>query len=475
MTTRLKPALAISVVTAVFGMAVLLATGGAGAADLSPDQKNAVCGTRTTCKVAAVTDAGQDAAGAPLSVVEVRFALADKPEDAPDEGCINDSGTDNEPDHDGGHEFWLLSGKAAPKRLLALCNDGYGSAGVGEDDIEIGPNTITYNQVGGSAWRWTVTQKIRLSPLQVVHEQDCTFNVVGAGSAQVVDVDRTKLQARAVGYISDHPKAAGGGDDDTDESIDCPDWPNGPDSTLPTGPDLAGAYSIPMPNVAPEDGGDPAPLPDSAALGDCALELSSDGLHGFLVFGKAAATDKAATVRVVKETNSSLLVQVHDPEAAQELAAGKAKSWVGQPHIEIWSSEPAESGADDDQAPADADQAQQMLFHQFAVGLDDKVYPGVGKPKQLPKVSHWAAKDEAGRDVTVYRLKWEQDEGPVYGLGVVYSQAEGGKQARLVSNAQIKKNKPLYLPEVWMNTQDAGIPSGSCAVDAKKVLMVSRQ
>ncbi|HEY4164227.1 MAG TPA: hypothetical protein VGM59_14270, partial [Dongiaceae bacterium] len=313
---------------------------------------------------------------------------------------------------------------------------------------------------------WTVTKEIRLSPLQVVHEQDCTFNVVGAGSAQVVDIDRLNLRARAVGYIAGRAKPAAGGDDSTDESIDCPDWPNGPDATLPTGPDLAGAYSIPMPTAAPDDGSDPAPLPDSAALGDCALELSSDGLHGFLVFGKAATVDKAATVRVIKENHESLLVQIYDPEAAQELASSKAKSWIGQPHIEIWSSEPGENDAD-------SDQGQATLFHQFAVGLDDKIYPGVGKPKQLPKVTHWAAKDEAGRDVAVYRLKWEQDEGPVYGLGVVYSQAEGGKQARLVSNAQVKKNKPLYLPEIWMNIQDAGIPSGTCAVDSKKLLMVN--
>jgi hypothetical protein len=470
MTTRLRPAPAISVVTALFGMTFFAAAGPVLAADLSPDQKSAVCGARASCQVAAVTDAGQDAAGAPLSVVELRFALADKPAEAPDEGCIAAGDAEDQPDHDGGREFWLLSGKAAPKRLLALCNDGYGAAGVGEDDIEIGPNTITHSQVGGSAWRWTVTKKIRLAPSHVVHELDCTFNVVGAGSAQVVDIDRARLQARAVGYIADRPKPAGG-DDDTDESMDCPDWPTGPDSTLPTGPDLAGAYAIPMPSVPPADGGDPAPLPDRAALGDCALELSSDGLHGFLVYGKPAAADKAATLRVIKETNASLLVQVYDPEAARELASGKAKSWVGQPHIELWTSEPAAGDPDSDQA----DQGAQVLFRQFAVGLDDKIHTGVGKPRELPKVSHWAAKDEAGRDVAVYRLQWQPDEGPVFGLGIVYSQAEGGKQARLVSNAQIRKNKPLYLPEVWMNSEDTGIPGGSCAVDANRVLMVSRR
>ena len=94
----------------------------------------------------------------------------------------------------------------------------------------------------------------------------------------------------------------------------------------------------------------------------------------------------------------------------------------------------------------------------------------------LPTVKHWAAKDEQGRDVTVYRVTWEGDDNkPYFGLGVVYSQAKDGKQARLVSNAQIKKNKPLYLPDPWMNmAEDSGIPSGSCAVGADGVLSLAK-
>jgi hypothetical protein len=58
---------------------------------------------------------------------------------------------------------------------------------------------------------------------------------------------------------------------------------------------------------------------------------------------------------------------------------------------------------------------------------------------------------------------------PNFGIGVVYSQAKDGKQARLVSNAQIKKNKPLYLPDAWANIpEDNGIPSGRCAVNARE-------
>jgi hypothetical protein len=173
-------------------------------------------------------------------------------------------------------------------------------------------------------------------------------------------------------------------------------------------------------------------------------------------------------VRVVKESEASLLIQVYDPSAAAEMKAAHAKSWVGQPHLEIWTDEMANPEDND------GENGETYIFHQFAVGLDDKTYPGTNAFSPLPKVTHWATKDEAGRDVTVYRVKWEGDENtPSFGIGVVYSQAKDGKQARLISNVQIKKNKPLYLPGAWSNfPEDSGLPSASCAVTADKRLDV---
>jgi len=430
------------------------------AGDLKPEQQTAICGGRSSCKLT-VTDAGQGAQHEVLTVVEAKFALADKPKDGPDEGCINDSGDADAPDHDGGHEFWLLAGDAAPKRLLALCNDGYGAAGVGTDDVKISPNMLTHQQNGGSAWRWDSTEQIRLSPLEVVHELTCTSNDTAPGTGQVTEIDRLHLHARSVGFVADQKFAE-------DDGVDCPEWPTGPDSTLPTGPKIAGAYDIPMPNGGAEGDQQDKTYPDGTALGDCALQLSSDGLHGFLDFGKPAEAANAATIRVIQENDTNLLIQVYDPLAAAELASGKAKSWLGQPHIEIWTSEMVN--------PEDNDGASGKLYtyHQFAVGLDDKTYPGVKAFSPLPKVTHWAVKDEAGHDVTVYRVAFDEANMPAFGLGVVYSQAENGKQARLVSNVQIRKNKPLYLPETWRNmVEDSGIPSGSCTIGADKLLKLT--
>jgi hypothetical protein len=425
------------------------------AADLTPDQQSAICGARKTCKTTTV-DAGEGPGRVKLTVVDVHFDVADKPTEAPEEGCIGDPEATDAPPRDGGRELWLIAGTEAPKRILALCNDGYGSSGVGEDMIEVSPNMITWDQSGGSAWRWIATKQIRLAPLAVVKEFDCSFNNTAPGTGVSTEIDRLTLRARAVGAVSGQKFS-------DDDGVGCPDWPNGPDATMPTGPENAGGYAVPMPKAGPDDDG--KGFPDGTVLGDCALQLSTDSLGGFMVYGKPV-DEGGAIVRVIKESEASLLIQVFDPTAAAELKSGKAKSWVGQPHIEIWTSQ---YGNPEDN---DGENGELYTYHQFAIGLDGKTYPGVKAIEPLPTVTHWTAQDEAGHDVTVYRVKWEGDEGrPSFGIGVVYSPAKNGKQVRMVSNVQIKKNKPLYLPDAWANIpEDQGIPSGQCAVNAEKRL-----
>lgn len=233
--------------------------------------------------------------------------------------------------------------------------------------------------------------------------------------------------------------------------MECPDWSPAPDRVLPRGPELAGAYPIVMPF-----GDDAKPLPDGIALGDCALELSTDELHGFLVYGKPAAPDEAATLRVIQETATTFVVQVYDPTAAAAEGAAAGKSWVQQPHIEIWTGE--EDEPNDDPGP-------NIAYRQIGIDLKGQAFAGAHDPTHLPKATVWQAKDENGRPVTVMRLAWENESEPLSGIGIVYSQSSGGKQARLVSSALIKKNKPLYLPEVWRNhAEDSGIAAGTCAV-----------
>ena len=133
-----------------------IAIPGARSADLG-SVKPAICGTRSTCTVAKVTPAGMSAAGAALAVAEIHLGLADAPD--PQNGCHTGGDAD-----DGGQEYGLTEGRAAPRLLLKLCNDGYGAAGVGEDEVTIDDNRLSHFQAGGSNDRWEVTDTVRLSP-----------------------------------------------------------------------------------------------------------------------------------------------------------------------------------------------------------------------------------------------------------------------------------------------------------------------
>src|SRR5262245_48753622 len=83
------------------------------AATAAPDaaQTAAICQGRATCKITRTDDGGKSAAGATLSVVEARLGLADKPSDGPPNGCQSD----DKPD--GGVEYWLIEGTAAPRQI----------------------------------------------------------------------------------------------------------------------------------------------------------------------------------------------------------------------------------------------------------------------------------------------------------------------------------------------------------------------
>jgi len=73
---------------------------------------------------------------------------------------------------------------------------------------------------------------------------------------------------------------------------------------------------------------------------------------------------------------------------------------------------------------------------------------------KAPQVRRWTAKDEKGRLVTVLLLTWSDDLGKT---AVSYSQAENGREARLVTNVAMARGVPMVMPSV------AGMPT-RCAV-----------
>lgn len=410
------------------------------AAVAAPDagQTAAICGTRTTCKVEKSYDAGRSPTSMPLSVVQIRLGLPDRPKDQ-DEGCIDGNA------RDGGVEYWLLDGTAPPKPLLQLCNDGYGMAGVGEDEVEVGPNRLVHRQSGGSSWRWSMEVTYSLAPFRALTEQDCSYHNVSEQSGTLTDIDfRTRLVRTLAKDSTVRTPGMG-----------CPIWPKPPKTfAARIDAETVGAYPVVAPGLS-----DKAAIPVGTALGNCVPGMTTAGENGFVVWGKPAAAEQSAEIRTIGVGSNSLIVQVFDPVPA---AAPSSGSWIHLPHLEIW-------------VGRNGEEINTMLplgqMTQTGITLDGMVHRGVGKTSPPPKVERWTARDERGRAVVVLRLVWPDEYALINGVTLVYSQAESGKQARLVSTAGFANNRPIYVPDVQIL---AGSPStsnsGLCRVEANRLI-----
>ena len=401
------------------------------AASATPDaaQVAAICGQRMTCKIEKTYEAGKSPTDTPLTVIKISVGLADKPRDQ-DEGCINGNA------RDGGVEYWLLEGTAAAKRVLKLCNDGYGMAGVGEDDVEVGPNRLVHHQYGGSAWRWYMDVTYSLAPFRAVSEHDCSYHNASEQSGTLTAIDyRTRL-VRVL--AKDSTKR--------DLDVGCPLWPR-PPQTFESRADAetVGAYPVLAPGLPGK-----AAIPAGTALGNCVPAMTTGGRNGFIVWGKPVPADQAAEIKTIGVGNNTLIAQIFDPIPP---VANSGGSWIHQPHLEIWVGHNSEN-------------VRTMLplgqMSQVGVTLDGVAHPGVGNPSAAPKVERWTARDERGRPVVVLRLVWPDEFALINGVTMVYSQAEAGKQARLVATAEFASNRPVYVPEVLAlggtpSTSDSGL------------------
>lgn len=431
------------------GLLLCLWHGPAAAAELTVAQKSAICGTRPTCMVGKAYNGGSSPSGAVLSVIETHLGLKDKPEDAPDDGCrtANDQ-------RDGGVEYWLLDGSTRPQRLLKLCNDGYGASGIGEDKVTVGPNRLVHWRVGGSAWRWESTVTYTLAPWRAVGEQDCSFNDLSADNGTATDIDYITMRSRSIAKDARHPWG---------DSVGCPQWPPGAlrRFTPQPGPGLLGAYDILVPILG---GGDkPAKIPAGTTIGDCGAAMSTAGANDFVVFGNPAPPEEAAEVRLLALSLNSLLIQVFDPLAG--LSGGATpRSWIDLPHVEIWIGHDTESRHT---------RLPLSDVSQIAVDLSGNVHPGVGRKDVPPTVERWQARDGRNRPVVVMLLRWADDTQFLGGAAIVYSQAERGRQTRLVANTSIINNRPLYLPDI-VSLPNGSIepPPGRCTIDNGRLSMV---
>lgn len=382
-----------------------------------PTLKGTACAGRgPDCRIVRITGAGNAADGVPLTVAEIALALADKPADAPDDGCRSAEGP-----HDGGREYWLIEGEQAPRKLFALCNDGYGASGVGEDTVTIAGNRLTHTRSGGSAWRWSEERSAQLRPPQLLETDSCSFSSVQAASGRRTRIEHPALRVRlAVMAAADDAQAEALG-------IGCP--PAATDWNPQPAPGVLVGLALPL--VPAEAGG---VLANGQQLGSCALALAGNGAPGYLVHGRPDP-QRHAELRVLAGGPDTLYVQILDPERP---APKPATSWVHRDHLELWLAPERNPDASEDPRP----DAAQLV--QLGITPDGKTFAGLGKPP-LPKVERWDAKDAQERPLSVLKLVWPQ---PVLAGGalLVYSQADNDRQSRLLATAGLVKNRPQLLP-----------------------------
>ena len=322
-------------------------------------QTAAICQHRAGCTVGKSLDAGK-----PLTVVQVSVS-----------GCTED---------------WLLEKDLPPRALLKRCKDG--------GAVTVGPNRLTHKHSGISDVSWERTVTYSLSPWRAISERGCSYRKGATANGTATDIDYASLLVRSVDKDTAAPGTAG-----------CPTWPTA-FTVTPAAGQRAG-YDVAAPILDKDTVG------TKVAIGDCVPAMTTAGVNGFITRGAAAPADKAAEIKVVSESASTLFVQVFDPLADRTS------------RVEVW-------------FPTGTD------LTRIGIALAGAESAPSEKKEILPSVDRWQATDTNGRAVTVMRLSWANQATLFSGMAIAYSQNEGGKPARVVANTGIVNDRPAYLPKI---------------------------
>ncbi len=285
-----------------------------------------LCAGRSPCAISETTDAGQDAQGRDLQVVELNLSSVSDPDWAFQVG-----------EECKGRELHLLrrqQGAVVDTRLLLeLCNDGYGAHGMGDDNISIADNRLTHGTSGGSTWRWDSTTTWQLSPyavLETSHGSEWTMGANRSGDSWSWET------LSGTGFMTT-PSC-----EDQDQALPETRW-----MTLP---------------VHPAEGSD-------GSLGDCTVSVDSANTTGFVVFGEPGEASDGG-MRVALSDAGELLVAIHD-----DVWVDDAASWLLNDHIEVWT---APEASDDMACRFPLEVAQ------WGIALDGQVHAAYGAATAAP-------------------------------------------------------------------------------------------
>ena len=378
------------------------------------DLESAACTKRlqsaeSPCRAVEWLSGGTDSAGRELVVV--KLALFDGP--GTEEAERRETGAC---DH---FQYWLVpvtqDRTDEPQLLLGICNDGYGVSGVGEDTIEVLPNTFQHSQYGGSAWRWFEKYSVSLSPLRPRSAESNGYWNLGAHFlARRFDWD--KFGGRQAWYTP-YCKADG----EMDESqLKDDELTIGGDLESPG--DYAFAYEfVPAVTLDPKF----VKSPESVELGSCALTLDAGKTTGFVLEGTAGEPSDTSLSVVASADGTRLYIEV------------KEVVWTArpQPHfdrLELWSSD------GEPRTGSHCIEPPKAKISAFDIDLTGRVDRQRGRAP-APKVSVPKATPGTRRLV----LSWQK---PLEHVTLVYSDSDDGTSVkRRISTSKLRPDNPDSL------------------------------
>ena len=335
------------------------------------------------------------------------------------------------------YEYYLVvhtKGKIRSRQYLSeACNNGYGAAGVGEDNVSVDKETRTFThaQEGGSAWRWNNSVTVGLDPLRIVSIGDSSFWTIDEGAtSRSAEWSHDTFEGSESWSIPDcegrrkaaAKRDAGAGDEEGGESKSF------------------NALIVPrvqLPASFVQDGW------RSIGLGDCGAFVDGDK-HGFAVHGgKGSAAD--ASMRAVASKEGVLFVEIAD-----DRWTSSGKTWVKEDHIELWLAPAGPTSTEmlcDSPLPPDPSK-------QWGIRISDgQVFAGFGSPELLAGVEVVRAGRTARARIPLGdRLKDSDDGAP---LTVVYSDSDdGARQKRLIATSS------LDFGRAWTIGRVTAIPPG---------------
>jgi hypothetical protein len=317
-------------------------------------------------------------------------------------------------------DWWFAPADAAKPRqkLVTLCNNGYGAAGVGEDELEVKGTTFTLSRSGGSAWRWNSTSVVQLAPTVALEREDrSSFHA----SAPSLTSSSSWSWARFEGRWSDDVARCledGTPDLETREPVRVRG------TLLP---------QLTLPETFRSGGW------KTASLGDCSTTAS------FVTFGKQSGP-RDASLRAVMHAAGEQSLELY-LEVSDDAFVVTAAKWPRADHVELWlsdSTDPWERCAG------------KKGGVQWGLALDGTVNAGYGAEGQRPPTV------EVARADGLARLKVTVPGGPWSRMALVYSDSDDGqKQKALLSTSTL-----TFASEVSFGPWQAIAPTeATCTLD----------